>query len=234
MTRRLGSAALVVLALSFGAMGCAPEPESPSVAPTTSAPPATTTPTPAPPTEDPWVRFVDDRMVYSFETPPGWTVEEVPSAYTPEELLQYVIRDPDGAEQLYFSSAVIGLGGSCESLPALGLEELDVVPAEIPGYVPAADTSFTPLVPPRVVFRAAETESGVIGSIALDDSQPIDACFIYNLLHPAAGPMTFADSTQVSANFPPRTFASMDEARAFVDTEEYATLQRILRSLRIG
>ena len=234
MRRSLVLVVAAAIGVLLGAVGCAPSAEPP----TTSEPTATTAPTETPtvtpaPTEAPWERFSDERMNYSFETPPGWTVEELPTSYESEGIVQLAILDPSGARQLYFSSGVVGLGGACGTTPPIVIEELDEVSVDIPGYVPMADP-INPLVPPRVVFRAFESEQGVIASLALTDEQPVESCFFFNLLHPEAGMMVFADALQVSADAPPRTFASMDEARAFVETEEYATLQRILSSLQIA
>lgn len=234
MRRSLVPLVVVAIGAMLGAVGCAPSAEPP----TTSKPTATSTPTETPtvtpaPTEALWERFSDERMDYSFETPPGWTVEELPTSYTSEGIVQLAILDPAGARQLYFSSGVTGLGGACGTTPPIVIEELDDVSVDIPGYAPMADP-LTPLGPPRITFRAFESEQGVIASLALTDEQPVESCFFFNLLHPGAGMMVFADALQVSADAPPRTFASMDEARAFVETEEYATLHRILSSLRIA
>ena len=240
MRRSLVPLIVVAIGAMLGAVGCAPSAEPPTTSePTsTSAPTAPTAPTETPsvtptPTEAPWERFSDERMDYSFETPPGWTVEEMPTSYASAGIVQLAILDPAGVRQLYFSSGVTGLGGACGTTPPIVIEELDDVSVDIPGYAPMADP-LTPLGPPRVVFRAFESEQGVIASLALVDEQPVESCFFYNLLHPEAGMMVFADALQVSADAPPRTFASMDEARAFVETEEYATLQRILSSLQIA
>lgn len=245
--RGWAAAGLVAICLAAGLAGCAgssaPDP-TPSAKPTTAKPtttappPQTSTPTPTPtPTQTPvpeqWHRFTESRIAQSFEVPPGWTVVEQSSANAESGIVQFRVNDAQGKQQLYFASSVSGLGGSCGNAPALVVEELDAEPTTIPGYAPLANPPAT-LTAPRFVYRAIQTGQGVVASLALTDEQLPPACFQYNLLNPAAGTMVFADAVQVSAEYPPHLFASMDEAKAYMQTDEYQTLKRILRSLRIG
>lgn len=244
--RRWVAAGLVTVGIAAGLVACAgssdPDP-APPAKPSTTAPPTktvtpapTSTPTPTPtqtPVPEQWQRFTDDRIAQSFEVPPGWAVVEQPSASAESGIVQFQVNDVQGKLQLYFASSVSGLGGSCGNAPALVVEELDAEPATIPGYTPLANPPAT-LAAPRFVYRAMQTSQGVVASLALTDEQLPPDCFQYNVLNPAAGPMVFADAVQVSAEYPPRLFASMDETKAYMQTDEYQTLKRILLSLRIG
>ncbi|WP_449283872.1 hypothetical protein [Leucobacter sp.] len=232
----------VAILLCAGATACAPEPGPP---PTTATPSPTPTPdptTPAPtpePTEEPWERFSDPRFPQSFEVPPDWEVREIPSEYAAEDQYQLEVLDAAGAVRLHLLTGVQGLGGACtDALPVLTIEELDSEALELPGYAPPADAAPVESVPPRFVFRAAQLADRVVTSLSVSDDAPAPSCMYYNLLRVQEGPMAFADAVQVDGSeanpAPPRTFASMDEARAFMGTEEYTTLKRVLLSLRLA
>ncbi len=232
------AAATLLLASAGLLAGCAPEPEAKPTPPTqTSTPKPSPEPeptTPEEPEEAPWTRFTDARFPQSFELPPGWSAVEL-GGDADQGIFQFSIVDAQGAEQLFFATRMTGLGGACGTLPQLELVELDSVPVELPGYVAAPD-GVTQLVAPRVVFRAGQVAEGVITSLALADDVPVNSCMFYNLLHTPEGLGVFADRGQVDTYDPAsqRLFASMDEARAFTETAEYAQLVRILSSLHLA
>lgn len=232
--------ALVAFALMCaGGMlaGCAPEP-APEKPPTTAspevAPEPETTPEPAP-AEQPWERFTDDRMPYSFEVPPGWTVAEL-GGDPGSGVFQFGVVNPDGEQLLTFANRVQGLGGACEGLPALTIDEVDSRPVALPGYV-AASASPAPLVDPRVVYRVSAVEGGAITALSLSNDKPIDACMYYNLMHTEQGLVMFASQLQVDSYDPAAQhgfFPSVEEARAYAETPEYAQLVRVLSSFRFA
>lgn len=243
MSRRMASL-IAVAAIATGVLGlsaCAPEPvtPAPTAQPTpTSTPSPTQTPTPEPtqePTPEAWERFTDPRMSQSFEVPPDWTVQEIGS---PNDMgiVQFGVMDESGAQRLFFANTVQGLGGACGDLPVQAVEELDARPVDIPGYVAAPDDGTTQLVAPRVVFRAAPVAEGAIASLALADDVPPESCMYYNLLHTADGLTAFGTRLQVDTYDPQAQwlFGSVDEARAYTQTEDYAKLVRILSSLRVS
>ncbi|WP_198677556.1 hypothetical protein [Leucobacter luti] len=229
-----------VLALAAGVAGlsaCAPEPApTPTpIATQTPAPTPTQTPTSTPtPTAIPWERFSDERLTQSFELPPGWTVQEL-GGPNDMGIVQLGVLDPTGAQRLVFMNAVQGLGGACGELPQQAIEELDACPVEIPGYVAAPD-GVTELVAPRVVFRAAPVAEGALASLALADDVPPLSCMYVNLLHTSGGLTAFGTALQVDTYDPQSQwlFGSMDEARAYTQTDDYAQLVRILQSFRIA
>ena len=245
MQQRRIAAGLAALLLAAGLSACAPEPVTPPK-PTTSAPPTTASPSPtetpapttAPPTTPPpapWERFTDPRVTHSFEIPPGWTVQDLGSA-NDMGIVQLGVFDPAGTQRLIFMNRVQGLGGACGALPVMTVEELAAQPVEIPGYTPAAEPPGLQLVGPKVVFRAAPVAEGVLASLALADDVLPDSCMYVNLLHTDAGPTLFGTSLQVDTYEPSSQwlFGSMDEARAYQQSEDYAQLVRILGSLRIA
>ena len=234
--RRTGGMLLIAAAvLSSALTGCAPEP-----APKPSASPsASSTPTPsATPTETPaaWTRFSDQRFTASFELPPGWKLEEQKTSYADQGIFQFNVVDAAGKRQLVFLNGVTGLGGACDadSVP-LQVEELDHQNVSLTGYSPAADSPTT-LVEPQFVYRAWNTGDGTVAAtLALVNTPPTKACFDVNLLRTADRLYTLADGMQVGTHtdLRPRTFASMEEAKAFMQTPEYAALKRIITSFQL-
>lgn len=237
---RVRRSALVALALiCAGGMlaGCAPE-QAPETPQATAAPGATPEPeaTPGPaPAEQPWERFADDRMPYSFEIPPGWTVTDL-GGDPDTGVFQLGVVNAGGEQLLTFASRVQGLGGACGDLPVLAIEEADSLPVAPSGYV-AASASPAPLVDPRVVYRVSAVEGGAIAALSLSNDKPIDACMYYNLMHTEQGLMMFASQLQVDSYDPAAQhgfFPSVEEARAYAETPEYAQLVRVLSSFRFA
>ncbi|UTX53086.1 hypothetical protein [Leucobacter aridicollis] len=220
----------VVAILVVGAVlaGCSPQPapESPQPTPATSPEPEPT------PSEEPWVRFTDSRLPHSFEVPPGWTVADL-GGNAEIGAFQFGVIDPEGRQLLTFASRVQGLGGACQELPVLRIQEADTRSVELQGYVAAAETP-APLVAPRVVYRISEVEDGALASLSLSDDIPPEACMYYNLLHTDAGLAMFATQLQVDSFDPaasPWLFGSVEEAKEYADTAEYEQLVRVLSSL---
>lgn len=172
-------------------------------------------------------------MPYSFEVPSGWAVEEQPSPYGNQGPLQFLVNDSQGEQQLVFSSQASGFGGRCGDVAPLIVQEVDAEQATIPGYTPTTRT-IRNLTSPQFVYRAMQTDKGVVASVGLSDVTSMDSCTFTNLLHPAEQTISFADATQVSAEYPPHLFASMGEAKTYAQSDEYKTLKRILLSLQIA
>lgn len=235
-TGRLTLALSVVSMVTLGLTGCAGLFSDLSPKASTPTPTATQEPTPKPteepaPAEEPWERFADPRLEYTFELPPGWSAE---LAFEDPEysVAGFDLVDESGATQLHFAQRVMGLGGGCTDTPSLPITELDSVPFDLAGYVAeSADTSPATLVQPRFVYRVLELDSGVVGSVAVIDDEAEEYCFYYNLLHTDKGLMSFADTLQFGHHEPPHVFGSLAEAQAFMQTDEYRTLKRVLLSL---
>ncbi|WP_157000626.1 hypothetical protein [Leucobacter komagatae] len=213
--------------------GCAQEPAEPAPTPTTPAP-APTTPAPEPaPTEAAWERFVDPRTPGSFEIPPGWSVVESEESEPEHELLKFDLLDSAGTKQLTYARKVMGLGGGCAGMSHT-VTELETTPFEIPGYV-ANTGDYAPEISPSFTFTVLEDAGrpGLYGTLAVRDGLPATECFFYNMVRTEDALVSFADTLKVTAYDAPRQFATMDEARNYMATEEDATLKRVLLSLRL-
>lgn len=223
----------VACIMALGLAGCAaettdPDPE-PAIHPTATAEPESK-PKPKP-VEQSWDRFSHPSLDFTFELPPDWSAE---LAYEEPEygVANFDLIDKTGAVQLQFAQRVMGLGGGCTDTPHLPITELDSKPFDLPGYAPEADIhSSITLTPPRFVYRVLELDTGVVGSLAVIDEQPEDHCFYYNLLHTDEGLMSFADTMHFGPDEPPRIFSSRSEAEAYMQTDEYGTLKRMLLSV---
>lgn len=236
---RTGLAALALVLAGGLLAGCAPKPVDPP--PTTPAAPAKPSPTTAPsaspdPEPQQWERFADPRTPGSFEIPPGWSVVESEESEPEHEILKFDMLDAAGAKQLTYARKVMGLGGGCgdDSSYDLVTSELDAQPLDVPGYVPSSDP-LPGTVPPQFSYRVFETahEPGVFATVALSDTTPGERCFYYNLLMTDTGYVQFADTLQVSVSDAAKHFDSVEEARAYMNTDEYATLKRVLLSFRL-
>ncbi|WP_336992268.1 hypothetical protein [Leucobacter sp. VD1] len=148
--------------------------------------------------------------------------------------LAFSLLDMQGHAQLSYSPQVSGLGGACTpELPVLAIEELDQEPLESSTELDPSGTA-----PVSFVYRASQLADRVVTSLSISNQQPQRSCMYYNLVQLPDGMMAFADTLQIDSAEPgpnpARTFATMDEARAFMKTEEYATLKRVLLSFRLG
>lgn len=235
---RFRGGAIVVLALicAGGVLtACAPEaaPEKPQ---TTASPKPSPSaePEPAPtPTQEVWERFADPRTPGSFEIPPGWTVGESEESEPEHEIYRFELRDGSGDVQLTYARKVMGLGGGCSGMSQT-VTELEVEPFELPGYV-AHPGDYAPDISPSFTFTVIEDAQrpGFYGTLAVRDGAPATDCFYYNLVRTESALVSFADTLKVTAYDAPHYFETMDEARAYMATEEYATLKRVLLSLRL-
>ncbi|MEB4614634.1 hypothetical protein OOT08_08290, partial [Leucobacter sp. M11] len=230
-------------ALLLSVAACAPEPGAPGSTPKPSAtaePSASPTPSSSPsPTEAPrpeWDRFEHPDVAYTFEVPTGWSTRVTPQEIDPSvpPLHAVSVVDRAGRVQLTLLDALYGLGGAGgDPVP---FRVLDSAPVAVPGTIRESDLD----TDPQFVYRAVEYPSGVTASLALSSSAPsLDGTtsFFYNELRFPAGGISFADSLQVSefsaAEGNTRSFASMAEAEAFMLTDEYETLKRVLTSFAV-
>ena len=218
--------------------GCAPEqaPETPQATASPKPTPSAERPPDPAPDEEAWERFADPRTPGSFEIPPGWTVSESEYSEPEYELYRFELRDVEGETQLTYARKVMGLGGGCGDDPEsyLTVTELDATPVAIPGYVPNAE-SRPNAIAPQFSYRAIESalEPGVFATLALSDTGPGEYCFYYNVLTTDSALVLFADTLQASTSDAVRHFDTMEAARAYMETEEYTTLKRVLLSFRL-
>ena len=186
-----------------------------------------------------WTVFEEPTAPVSFEIPADWEVVRTPTDYDVSEgLVQLEIRDEEGAGRLYFSNRAQGLGGACSpEIPVLTTTELDSTPIDVPGYL-APDPATMPVEVegPRFVFRISEAENLVIGSLAVtNEPRPADSCMFYNVLRNGADAAFFTTAPQIDGlGQQGLKFASRAEAEAFVESEDYETLKRMLLSLDLS
>ncbi|WP_332759654.1 hypothetical protein [Pseudarthrobacter sp.] len=126
--------------------------------------------------------------------------------------------------------------------PEESFVELDSSPVNIP-----YDASVPGTVPPRFVYRV--TGDRLVGSFGITTRPPstsIDSCSHYFQVRAARAGHYFSFSTYATyINGHPgwlspapgtghKEFASIEEARAYLETEEYATIKRMVTSLTIS
>lgn len=218
-----------VLGAALVLTGCAedakPDVTVPEV-PVTPEPPEEPEVTPEPEPEPVlWERFIDERLGYSFEVPEDWTVElqyEEPQ----NDFFAYEIYDELGARQLVYYSVVYDTGEACSDTSI----EIEVTEFDSTPIFEDSDVRF--------VYRIAHDENfPYVGSLAItsgfDDHG--GSCVMNNISY-GEGPAVFADSLRINFVNPEhgfdRDFSTQEKAEAFMETEEYATLKRILVSLR--
>lgn len=235
---RLGATVLAGLSLTLGLAGCAPEPaDGPQPEPTSTSP---STPTP---TEQQWQRFTDARVPQSFELPANWSVR-VEYEEPANEIFGFGIFDAADAKQLELRWRVMGLGGGCGDEDPTTFPEfvvLDRADLALSGYAaPTDDAAPERFVQPHVAFTAFQNGDRVETSLAVVNTEPGGSCRYYSLLHTSQGYLHLGDGYQIprdaeTDDFTSKHFfATMAEAKAYVDTDEYKTLKRILASLRFG
>lgn len=230
---RGGAAALasaaVVVSLLTGCAAASPPDSGGSAEPAPSA-----SATPAAPE---WARFTTKDGLASWEMPPDWTATLTNG---PDEMgmLGYEIDAPSDRVRLRYGHRNWGLGGpGCipDVKPAYPYEVLDET--DIPIEVTATD--WEGAVPARVAYEAIEFPDHVgVGLGDTDALQGIDdtACeFLHFMNTTSRAQIVLFDATypQSDGTWGDQSFATLAEAKAYMDTDEYATVTRILGSLQV-
>ena len=245
-------AAGVLLTMNLGPLATAPSPATTATAetatlpaadtPPTSAPSPTATPAPEPaapaaavPPADEWVTYTSADGKVSFDHPVDWTV--LPTPGNPEyPAINLDVNDKEGKRvaSLHYGASG-GIGGACAS--PVPYEVLDSVELPLPYNASAAD-----VIAPRFAYRVLLEADRVTASLGITSSpagKDGKACMFYNVVSgPAESTLySFADNFQVSAgdtqSTNSRIFSSLNEARAFMLTQEYINAKRMLMSLQI-
>jgi len=243
-------AAGVLVATNLGALSTAPEPAStvvaaespapasPPATPTASAaatpaatPGATTAPPPAPAV---WTTFSDSSGRASFEHPADWKVaESVPAAGTGLGSWASDIAVTNAAgkpvARLRTTPQASGTGG-----PAVPYQTLDAVTLDIPQAAGGAPTG-----PTQFKFRILEG-AAVYGALTIDSSGVPASGKAGQLLSSVRTPegvpaITFGTGQVLAADGRdgPLTFASVAEAKAYMASQEYQDVKRMLISLEL-
>ncbi|MBT2597771.1 hypothetical protein [Arthrobacter sp. ISL-72] len=241
-------AAGVLVAGNLGALTSAPEPastvaaatETATATPTTSA---TATPTPTPtPTATPsaapaaWTKFTDATGQATFEHPVGWTVTEEPQTIQGAGYNVIGVNNSAGKKVATLDLIYDRAAGYTCPVPK-PYNTLDAVALDIPQK--AAKLKELPRGPSEFVFRVIQSDK-VYGSMALNDAElapGTTTCVLYNsILGPEDTPtVSFGDtwSLQQDGKDAPLTFGSVAEAEAYMQTQEYRDMKRMLISLEL-
>lgn len=237
----------VLVATNLGPVTSAPAPAGP-VAPTASeATPAvsptpaasrtaTSTPTPTRPAAAAWTSFTDGTGQATFEHPAGWTISEAPQKTQLGAFNTVEVKNPAGKTMATLSLVYDGAGGPACPEPK-PFSTLDSVVLDIPQK--ASKLREFPRGPSAFVFRVIESDK-VYGSMALNDI-PLDpgtvTCGLDNtILAPDNVPFAhFGDSLwlEASGREAALTFDSVAEAKAYMQTQEYQDVKRMLVSLEL-
>jgi hypothetical protein len=212
---------------------------TPSATPTptpSSTPPATATSTPTPVAAVSWTTFTDATGQATFEYPAGWALSQMPQTIDGGAYNVVEVKNAAGRTMATLQLVYDGAGGPVCPDPK-PYQTLDSVVVDIPQK--AAKLKEHPRGPSAFVFRVIEGDK-VYGSVALTDGdlapQPT-TCGLYNgILGPDKVPFThFGDTVWLTAdgNDAPLTFDSVAEAKAYMGTQEYQDVKRMLISLAL-
>jgi hypothetical protein len=244
----------VLVAANLGSLMAAPQPAgtvvpapAESTLPPTATPTASRTATATPaaslrPTPTPtaaavtWTTFTDATGQATFEHPLGWTVSQEPQTIDGGEYNIVEVRNPAGRTMSTLRLLYDAAGGPVCPVPK-PYQTLDSVAVDIPQK--AAKLREHPQGPSAFVFRIIQGDQ-VYGSMALADGDlaaPPTTCGLYNgILGPDNVPFAqFGDTSWLTADGKgaPLTFASIDEAKAYMGTQEYRDVKRMLISLAL-
>jgi hypothetical protein len=249
----------VLVAINFGQVtsvtapaatltaSAAPTAAAPTAGPTPSASPAatvavspvpgTTTPASVPPPAAPaWTSFTDGTGQATFEHPAGWTTSEAPQQTDIGAFNTVVVKNRAGKTMAALRLVYDAAGGPVCPEPK-PFQTLDSVVLDIPQK--ASKLKEFPRGPSAFMFRVIESDK-VYGSMALSDitlDPGTVTCGLDNtILAPDGVPFAhFGDSLwlEASGRAAALTFDSVAEAKAYMQTQEYQDVKRMLVSLEL-
>lgn len=230
----LPGALLVAVALLSG---CAapgapvPAPTSPSASEASTPGPSIGELEPVDPTAE-WQTVRPGSGRTQFRIPADWTADVSFQEIDGDAVDGVVIRRPDGQQQLGLSQAPGDVGGICEAIPAGVL--LDSEPLSLGSEHqwmsggPAFGAVAVQLGDGRWVFGM-----GITGEERLREPLSCPFYFITGGPGELGGILSFGTESQLTGTGAGSVWVvdSLDDARAYLETEEYATLKQILLSL---
>jgi hypothetical protein len=246
----------VLVATNLGPLVSAPAPAG-TVVPSTSEAtrPASPTPTatrtatrtataaPAPATSPTstagavtWTTFRDATGQATFEHPPGWTVSQAPQTIAGGSYNTVEVKNSAGKTMSTLRLVYDATGGPVCPKPK-PFQTIDSVVVDIPQK--AAKLKEFARGPSAFVFRVIEGDK-IYGSLALADGDlapQTTTCGLYNgILGPDNVPFAhFGDAVWLTADGKnaPLTFNSVADAKAYMGTQEYQDIKRMLISLAL-
>ncbi|MFF2317161.1 hypothetical protein ACFVTE_12935 [Arthrobacter sp. NPDC058097] len=241
----------VLVATNLGALVSAPEPAGTVVPPPSESTMPTPTPTPTPsatrtatatppttPVAAPatWTTFTDATGQATFEHPLGWKVSQEPQTIDGGSYNIVEMKNAAGKTMATLRLVYDVAGGPVCPDPK-PYQTLDSVDVDIPQK--AAKLREHPQGPSAFVFRVIQGDR-VYGSLALADGDlapQTTTCGLYNgILGPDNVPIAqFGDTVWLTADGKdaPLTFGSVAEAKAYMGTQEYRDVKRMLISLAL-
>ncbi|GAA2175335.1 hypothetical protein GCM10009846_24800 [Agrococcus versicolor] len=225
--------AVALLLLTGCAAGDAGSEASSSSAPSASpSPSASSSDEPAAVDTSDWLEYAthDGDMTYRY--PADWTLESESELFEPDGsysrwMDSATLTAPNG-QTLLRSSDFVDIGGMCEGPSTgevLGSEPIDVAPlvegeGEDEQVIATVALDGDPMVLSIGITAAANLGDGEL------------ACPFYNVFGTSDGGVSMGTHLQVSNDDPLWNVDSVDDARAYMETDEYATILEILRSVR--
>lgn len=235
VTTNLGSLTTAPAPANTASVEAASEYPTPTPTPTPSAfasPTPTPTPTAAPVA---WTTFTDSSGQATFELPVGWTVQETlqPSGFDFGYWGSSIVVMNEAAKVMAkIQPAPDAAGAQCSPVP---YSTLDAVALDIP----QAPTTGEYVGPTQFKFRIIEG-AAVYGAMAVDSSSMPATGSACQLSSTIQGPndvpaLTFGSSMFLNATGTDAqlTFASVAEAEAYMQTQEYKDIKRMLVSLSL-
>lgn len=245
--------ALVVT--NLGSLTDVPEPaNTATVVPTaTPTPSPTSTPTPSAtaspmetagvpmPTSSAWKTFTDVTGQATFEMPAGWFAVQSPRMIDGKPYSSLSVRNAQNkhmAELIFIYDRAAGGCAAPKPFTVLDSVDLDIPqkPAKVAEF---SGNKGSALGPSRFTFTVVEGDR-VYGSVALSEEHELPgtpACSYSNLiLGPEDVPLiAFGDveSLMADGSNAPLVFDTVAEARAYMQTQEYQDLKRMLISLSL-
>lgn len=179
-----------------------------------------------------WTRFNDDRIPHTFEVPSNWTVQSGGDNASVDLYLFEIYNEDEELALQYYSwlyDAALGCGDS-----PVQMEVVDLASEPVPLRA-GDDAAASPL---RFVYRVSSAPGyPYLGSLAITvGNDYVGGSCAYDNIAGDPGPGVFADVLRVNIinrEEGQHEFDTFEEAEAFMQTEEYETLKRVLTSLRL-
>lgn len=232
-------AAVAVLVLA----GCAQPAAEPTAAPertdaasATAAPSSAPTPEPSSDAIDTsdWLEFRTADDDASFRYPSDWTLDAEAEPFAPDSghddvdatdgrmMDAATLTAPNGQELLGLYD-IVDVGAACDTAFPF------VVLAEEPSSVDGTTIA--------TVAIGTEAERWIMGIGMVDDERLLqdETCYVYFTTGTSAGGIAFGTHFQMwsSDDDPLWSIDSLDDARAYMETDEYRTIIEILRSFEV-
>lgn len=203
-------------AASFTAAPSASAPTDPSAEPSASAAPLVMT--------DDWLEHASSDGSVSFRYPPTWTLEATAEPHPDPDELPWeaaTLTAPNGQELLRMAQFP-DIGGSCEA--PLAFDVLAVEPAASMPFEQEDDAVIATVAVP--IGERWEMGIGITSTTRSEGA----GCQLYFVGMSSAHPVSMGTHFSMPREDPLWMVDSLDDARAYMETDEYATIIEILRS----